>query len=296
MAIEQRLDGIGKRPGAVEYSLEGIDAGFASVGFSKASSQDDTRHKRKAELSLKGLGVVLSIPIELVGKHSILDQMMRSDDTPRRRSAGPIQGRADRDIETQHGDRLMPTPANAHSYQDVINDQNDRHSDPVIQHLLRARREAERSGDEAGTIYADAVQLALVAKLLSGLGENERKAGVGMQKAPLPKWRLKRAVEYIDTHYSRTITLSDLAAAAGLSRMHFAAQFRLATGLRPREFVLNRRVQLSQQMLMGTDASLVDIALSVGFQTQAHFTTVFKRFVGETPHRWRCANAAAKPY
>jgi AraC-like DNA-binding protein len=43
-------------------------------------------------------------------------------------------------------------------------------------------------------------------------------------------------------------------------------------------------------MLAETETSLVEIALSVGFQTQAHFTTVFKRFVGVTPHRWRTRN------
>jgi AraC-like DNA-binding protein len=32
---------------------------------------------------------------------------------------------------------------------------------------------------------------------------------------------------------------------------------------------------------------IVEIALTVGFQTQAHFTTVFKRFIGCTPCRWR---------
>jgi AraC family transcriptional regulator len=36
----------------------------------------------------------------------------------------------------------------------------------------------------------------------------------------------------------------------------------------------------------------VDIALTVGFQTQAHFTTVFKRFVGDTPYQWRSAYLA----
>jgi AraC family transcriptional regulator len=40
-------------------------------------------------------------------------------------------------------------------------------------------------------------------------------------------------------------------------------------------------------MLTETSDALVDIALSVGFQTQAHFTTVFKRIVGNTPCRWR---------
>jgi AraC-like DNA-binding protein len=32
---------------------------------------------------------------------------------------------------------------------------------------------------------------------------------------------------------------------------------------------------------------LVEVALNVGFQTQAHFTTVLGRFTGETPNRWR---------
>jgi AraC-like DNA-binding protein len=32
--------------------------------------------------------------------------------------------------------------------------------------------------------------------------------------------------------------------------------------------------------------------LTVGFETQAHFTTVFKRFAGDTPHQWRSAHLA----
>jgi AraC family transcriptional regulator len=36
--------------------------------------------------------------------------------------------------------------------------------------------------------------------------------------------------------------------------------------------------------------TIMEIALAVGFQTQAHFTTVFKRFSGWTPRRWRVSN------
>ena len=39
-------------------------------------------------------------------------------------------------------------------------------------------------------------------------------------------------------------------------------------------------------MLVG-DVPIVDVALSVGFQNQAHFSTVFKHFVGQPPHAWR---------
>lgn len=113
-------------------------------------------------------------------------------------------------------------------------------------------------------------------------------AGIPRSRTPLPPWRLRRVVAHIDAHLEDPITLADLAGVAGLSRMHFAAQFRVATGLRPHEYLLRRRIDHARHLLAEPRSKLVDVALSVGFQTQAHFTTVFKRIVGETPHRWRC--------
>jgi AraC-like DNA-binding protein len=106
----------------------------------------------------------------------------------------------------------------------------------------------------------------------------------------LQKWRLKRVIEYVDANLSNKVGLLDLAAVAGLSRMHFASQFRVATGLRPHEFLLRRRVGRAEELLSNSSMAIVEIALSVGFQTQAHFTTVFKRFVGHTPRQWRTAS------
>ncbi|MBV8186078.1 MAG: helix-turn-helix transcriptional regulator [Alphaproteobacteria bacterium] len=109
---------------------------------------------------------------------------------------------------------------------------------------------------------------------------------------PLQKWRLRRVVEYVDSHLGERIMLSDLAAAAGLTRMHFAAQFRVAMGIRPHHYVLRRRIDHACALLRDPELPLVEVALAVGFQTQAHFTTVFKRYVGATPHRWRRCEAA----
>jgi transcriptional regulator GlxA family with amidase domain len=105
--------------------------------------------------------------------------------------------------------------------------------------------------------------------------------------APLLKWRLNRVVAYVDAHLGGRITLPGMAAAAGLTPMHFAAQFRSATGLRPHDYVLQRRIDRARELLRDPGRALVDVALSVGFQTQAHFTTVFKRFAGAPPHSWR---------
>lgn len=103
----------------------------------------------------------------------------------------------------------------------------------------------------------------------------------------LPKWRLKRVQDFIGAHLSEPISLADMAAMAGLSRMHFAAQFRAATGYRPHDYLLQQRIESAKEILSNTGMPLAQIALVLGFQAQAHFSTVFKRFTGETPGRWR---------
>jgi AraC family transcriptional regulator len=105
----------------------------------------------------------------------------------------------------------------------------------------------------------------------------------------LQNWRLRRVQEHIDANLDEPLGLSVLASVAGLSRMHFAAQFRAATGCRPHDYVLSRRIEHAKLILSNTDTPLSEIALAVGFQAQSHFSTVFKRFTGETPKHWRRA-------
>lgn len=165
-------------------------------------------------------------------------------------------------------------------------------ADPVIEWLEPALRGAGEIGETFQDAFADAAGLAIVLRLLS-LRPQRAPEPAPVQRSPLPKWRLKRALEYIDTHLAEPVTLADIAAITGLSRMYFAAQFRAATGVRPHEFLLRRRIERAQELLSTSGQAVVEVALSVGFQTQAHFTTVFKRFVGETPHRWRTRNRQA---
>jgi AraC-like DNA-binding protein len=56
---------------------------------------------------------------------------------------------------------------------------------------------------------------------------------------------------------------------------------------------LRKRIERAQQLLGATSDTLVEIALSVGFQTQAHFTTVFKKIAGNTPCQFRREHSRA---
>jgi transcriptional regulator GlxA family with amidase domain len=129
------------------------------------------------------------------------------------------------------------------------------------------------------------MSLAIVARLLAR--SHSKPPSKQLRVSELARWRLKRVVDFIEGHLQEPLSLADLAATTGLTRMHFAAQFRAATGLRPHEYVLRRRVERAQQLLSGTGSAVVDIALSVGFQSQAHFTSVFTKFVGQPPGAWR---------
>ena len=158
----------------------------------------------------------------------------------------------------------------------------------MVEQLARALVAADQLGGSLGELYADCISVAIVARLVA---MRQQASSERPKVSELVRWRLKRAIDFIESRLAEPVSLADIASATGLTRMHFAAQFRAATGLRPHEYLLRRRIERAQEMLVGTPMSLVDVALSVGFQTQSHFTSVFKRFVGEPPRAWRQSNS-----
>jgi AraC family transcriptional regulator len=157
--------------------------------------------------------------------------------------------------------------------------------DMMIDSLARALLESNWVGGSLGQLYADCLGVAIVTRLLTSadcVARSDRPKG-----GKLVQWRLKRAIDYIEARLDEPISLADIASSVGLTRMHFAAQFRAATGFRPHEYLLRRRIERAQDMLAGSSMPLVEVAQSVGFQTQSHFTTVFKRYTGRPPRAWR---------
>jgi AraC-like DNA-binding protein len=159
----------------------------------------------------------------------------------------------------------------------------------AVEQLIRSLATIPPGEPATAQLYIEGVSLAVAAQLLLAHRQPAR-AEDKPKIPPLPKWRLKRALDFIEANIAEPITLPALAESAGLTRMYFAAQFRTATGLRPHEFVLRRRIERAQDMLLTSNITLMDASFNTGFQTQAHFTTVFKKLVGQTPNQWREAH------
>jgi AraC family transcriptional regulator len=90
----------------------------------------------------------------------------------------------------------------------------------------------------------------------------------------IPKWRIRRAQEFIRENLADGISLKEIAEAAGdVSPYHFARLFKQATGFSPYQFLLECRVLTAQQLLRAKrELSLGEIAFRCGFADQSSFT------------------------
>jgi AraC-like DNA-binding protein len=78
-------------------------------------------------------------------------------------------------------------------------------------------------------------------------------------------------------------TVEFLAEAAAMSRSAFAARFKELLGQTPLEYVTEWRMQKAMQLLQERDKKLIDVARSVGYESDAAFSKAFKRVVGANP-------------
>jgi AraC family transcriptional regulator len=162
-----------------------------------------------------------------------------------------------------------------------------RTSDHILSRLVRMLIGIDDESRSVGRLLLDGVSLALVSRLIALDSKHTHLQLSGKEPSALAKWKLNRSIDYIEANLFRPIYLIELSNAVGLSRMHFAAQFRAATGYTPNQYVLRRKVAHAQTLLRDPSMSIVDVALSLGFGTQAHFTVVFKSIVESTPAHWR---------
>src|SRR3954469_15515584 len=100
---------------------------------------------------------------------------------------------------------------------------------------------------------------------------------------------LLKAKDLADARYFEPLDVSDLAAAAGLSRAHFSREFRRTFGEPPHAYLLTRRLERAAALLRATDNSVAEICLAVGLQSIGSFTTSFKRAFGKTPTAYRAS-------
>jgi AraC-like DNA-binding protein len=85
-------------------------------------------------------------------------------------------------------------------------------------------------------------------------------------------------------------SVSNLASSVGLSRRSFARRFARELGEAPREHLSRRRMAVAVHLLETTDLDVGEVAVSVGYESDAAFCRAFKRRLGTSPKRFREAH------
>lgn len=98
--------------------------------------------------------------------------------------------------------------------------------------------------------------------------------------------RIRRAVEYGQLHYYRTVSLEEIAKIACLSQRRFTELFRQETGLSWNRFAHVLRVQAAKRILLSSSYSVTDTAQMVGYTDAAYFCRWFKEISRITPSEY----------
>lgn len=95
------------------------------------------------------------------------------------------------------------------------------------------------------------------------------------------------AKRYLDSNYSQTITLESLAEAAHINKYYLAHTFTNFLGISPINYLIQKRLEVSKELLNSTNHSIAQIASSAGFSSQSYFSQIFKKMTGLTPNQYR---------
>jgi AraC-like DNA-binding protein len=107
----------------------------------------------------------------------------------------------------------------------------------------------------------------------------------------LAPWQVRTLTTYIDANLNASLSCEVLARLTNLSVSYFARAFKRSFGYSPHVFLLRRRLERAQGLMLNSNAPLAQIALECGFADQAHLSRLFLQFTGESPASWRRARA-----
>lgn len=98
---------------------------------------------------------------------------------------------------------------------------------------------------------------------------------------------IRRVIRFIEDNYKDNITLNDVAEAVHINASYLSTLFKNEMGIAFTYYLTELRIDKSLRLLVDTNLSLTEIALSIGFNSQSYFIKVFKNIIGMTPKEYR---------
>lgn len=135
-----------------------------------------------------------------------------------------------------------------------------------------------KMADEVAPLLLEALALEIVAAT--------SRRDESLHERRIPRW-LVQVRDYLHAYFAEKISFATLAELAGIHPVYLAREFRRAYGCTMGEYVRRLRIETACSKISTSDLPFDEIALTVGFYDQSHFSNVFKRLTGTTPSQYR---------
>lgn len=157
-------------------------------------------------------------------------------------------------------------------------------ADPLMRGVANALRSELRSQSAPSVAFLES----LAGVIAIHLARSNHGSRLALRAEPgLAPYKLQRVLAFIEQHLAESVRIERLAAAVHMSPFHFARLFKQATGQPPHAYLTVRRIERAKELLSEACLPLIQVAANVGFQTQGHFTEVFRKHAGMTPRHFR---------
>jgi AraC family transcriptional regulator len=168
-------------------------------------------------------------------------------------------------------------------------DKADHHSEisfEALKHLRNAMKCIEGRDDIAEAHIKNAM-MTIELPPRSNTTPEGRPAARKLATGGLAPWQVNRISVHVREHIAQPILLGELARLVNLSTSYFSAAFKVAFGVSPHNYILQKRVEHAKEQMLRGNAPLSEIALACGLSDQAHLSRTFRRITGITPSAWR---------
>lgn len=113
--------------------------------------------------------------------------------------------------------------------------------------------------------------------------KEKQKGILKKQKNP----RINKCKDFIFSHLHDRITLEDLAVEADCNPNYLSQLFKECEGISISGYILQEKINRAKNLLIYSDYSYIEIATYLGFSSQSHLGTQFKKHTGYTLRQYR---------
>jgi AraC family transcriptional regulator len=141
--------------------------------------------------------------------------------------------------------------------------------DQQLENIAWALKAEMESGYPCGRLYLDSLAVAAATRLLLFHSSVSREPKT--LHGRLSERRLRQVLSYIEDNLSQDVSLTDIAAVAGLSVSHFKTLFRETLGLPVHQYLIRRRVERAKTLLREDKLPISQIAFETGISDSLRF-------------------------